>query len=117
MGNPHLVLLVDDPAEVDIRRAGPYWEAGYGAGINVHAIAPTPGADDDLTMAIWERGAGATLACGTGATAAAHAAHAWGLVGTRVRVRMAGGDVEVEVGERMTLHGPSVRIATVEVEA
>ena len=117
MGNPHLVLLVDDPAKVDIRRAGPYWEAGYDAGINVHAIAPTPGAADDLTMAIWERGAGATLACGTGATAAAHAAHVWGLVGTRVRVRMAGGDVEVEVGERMTLHGPSVRIATVEVEA
>jgi diaminopimelate epimerase len=117
LGNPHLVLLVDDPAAIDIHRAGPYWEAGYDAGINVHAVAPTPGADDDLTMAIWERGAGATLACGTGATAAAHAAHAWGLVGTRVRVRMAGGDVEVEVGERMTLRGPSVRIATVEVEA
>ncbi|HEU5149479.1 MAG TPA: diaminopimelate epimerase [Iamia sp.] len=117
MGNPHLVLLVEDPSAVDIHRAGPFWEAGYDAGINVHAVAPTPGADDELTMAIWERGAGATLACGTGATAAAHAAHAWGLVGTRVTVHMPGGDVEVAVGERMTLHGPSVRIATVEVEA
>ncbi|QYG92677.1 diaminopimelate epimerase [Iamia sp. SCSIO 61187] len=117
LGNPHLVLLVDDPAQVDVHRAGPHWEAGYDAGINVHAIAPTPGATDDLTMAIWERGAGATLACGTGATAAAHAAHGWGLVGDRVRVRMPGGDVEVEVGERLMLHGPSVRIATVEVDA
>ncbi len=116
MGNPHLVLLVDDPAKADPHRFGPHWEAGYDAGINVHAIAPTPGTDDELTMAIWERGAGATLACGTGATAAAHAAHAWGLVGRRVTVHMPGGDVEVEVGERMTLHGPSVRIATVEVE-
>jgi len=117
LGNPHLVLLVDDPAKVDVHRAGPHWEAGYDAGINVHAIAPTPGATDELTMAIWERGAGATQACGTGATAAAHAAHAWGLVGTRVTVHMPGGDVEVEVGERMTLHGPSVRIAAVEVDA
>lgn len=116
LGNPHLVLLVDDPTQVDVRRAGPHWEAGYDAGINVHAIAPTPGATDDLTMAIWERGAGATLACGTGATAAAHAAYTWGLVGERVRVRMPGGDVEVEVGERMTLRGPSVRIATVGLE-
>jgi len=117
LGNPHLVLLVDDPAKVDPHRAGPHWEAGYDAGINVHAIAPTPGADDELTMAIWERGAGATLACGTGATAAAHAAHAWGLVGPRATVHMPGGDVEVEVGERMTLHGRSVRIATVQVPA
>lgn len=117
MGNPHLVLLVDDPTKVDVHRAGPYWEAGYDAGINVHAIARRPGTTDELDMAIWERGAGATQACGTGATAAAHAAHAWGLVGSRVTVHMPGGDVEVEVGERMTLHGPSVRIATVEVEA
>jgi diaminopimelate epimerase len=117
LGNPHLVLLVDDPSKVDVHQAGPHWEAGYDAGINVHAIAPTPGRADELTMAIWERGAGATLACGTGATAAVHAAHVWGLVGTRATVHMPGGDVEVEVGERMTLHGPSVRIATVEVEA
>lgn len=115
LGNPHLVLLVDDPAKVDVHRAGPHWEAGYDAGINVHFVAPTAG--DELTMGIWERGAGATLACGTGATAAAHAAHTWGLVGDRVTVHMPGGDVEVEVGERLTLHGPSVRIATVEVEA
>jgi diaminopimelate epimerase len=114
LGNPHLVLLVEDPAQIDVHRAGPHWEAGYDAGINVHFVAP---AGEALDMAIWERGAGATLACGTGATAAAHAAHAWGLVGERVTVHMPGGDVEVEVGERMTLHGPSVRIATVEVEA
>ncbi len=116
LGNPHLVLLVDDPAKVDVTRMGPYWEAGYDAGINVHAVAPTPGATDELTMAIWERGAGATLACGTGATAAAHAAHAWGLVGDHVRVRMPGGDVDVVVGDPLTLRGPSVRIATVEID-
>ncbi len=81
LGNPHVVLLVDDPGPVDVTRAGPHWEAAWSGGINVHAVAPTPGEDDALTMAIWERGAGATEACGTGATAAARAAHDWGLVG------------------------------------
>ena len=116
LGNPHLVLLVDDPDRVDVTQAGPRWEAAYSGGINVHAIAPTPGQDDALTMAVWERGAGATEACGTGATAAARAAHDWDLVGRHVVVHMRGGDVEVDVGEQMTLRGPSVRIATVEVE-
>lgn len=116
VGNPHLVLLVDDPGAVDIHRAGPRWEAGYPDGINVHAVAATPGEPDAMTMAIWERGAGATQACGTGATAVAHAAHGWGMVGPRVAVHMPGGDVVVEVGERLTLHGPAVRIASIEVD-
>lgn len=115
LGNPHLVLLVDDPAAVVITAAGPYWEASYSAGINVHAVAPTPGETDALTMATWERGAGVTEACGTGATAAARAAHDWGLVGPDVLVHMRGGDAEVTVGEPMVLRGPSVRIAAVEL--
>ncbi len=116
LGNPHLVLLVEDPRAVVPTAAGPMWEAGYDGGINVHAVAPTPGEVDALTMAIWERGAGATEACGTGATAAARAAHDWGLVGPTVTVHMPGGDVEILVGEHMTLRGPATRIATVEVE-
>lgn len=115
VGNPHVVLLVDDLGAVDITRAGPHWEAAWSAGINVHAVAPTPGQVDALTMVTWERGAGATQACGTGATAAARAAHDWGLVGADVTVHMPGGEVEVTVGERMILRGPSVRIARVEV--
>jgi len=117
LGNPHLVLLVDDPSAVEITAAGPRWEAGWSGGINVHVVAPTPGEADALTMVVWERGAGPTEACGTGATAAARAAHDWGLVGPEVTVHMPGGDVVVGVAERMTLRGPSVRIATVEVDA
>ena len=116
LGNPHLVLLVDDPADVVITDAGPHWEAGWSGGINVHVVAPTPGEADALTMVVWERGAGPTEACGTGATAAARAAHDWGLVGSEVVVHMPGGDVAVGVGERMTLRGPSVRIAAIEVD-
>ena len=64
---------------------------------------------------MWERGAGHTLACGTGACAAAHAAHTWGLVGERVTVAMEGGDVQVELGDTITLVGPATHIADVEV--
>lgn len=111
LGNPHLVLLVEDPGLVDLVAAGSSHEAAFSAGINVHVIAPTPGETDALTMRVWERGAGVTEACGTGAVAAARAAHDWGLVGPRVVVHMPGGDAEVVVGDPMVLHGPAVHVA------
>ena len=116
LGNPHLVLLVDDPENVDLSAAGSLHEAAFNAGINVHFVAPTPGRSDTLTMRVWERGVGITDACGTGATAAAWAAHDWGLVGERVTVHMPGGAVEVVVGHPMTLIGPATFVAAVEVE-
>lgn len=114
VGNPHLVLLVDEPAKVDVVREGPGWEARYSAGINVHFVSP---ADDGASLAVhtWERGAGPTEACGTGAVAAAHVVHQWGLVGDRPTVRMPGGEVEVALGATITLAGPSVWIADVAV--
>ncbi len=111
VGNPHLVVLVDDPSEVDLHLAGPALEADYPDGINVHFVAPH---DDTVTLRVWERGAGITAACGSGATVAAFAAHEWGLIGARVRVEMPGGTAEVLVGERCTLIGPSVYIAEIE---
>jgi len=113
IGNPHLVVLVDDPAAVDLERAGPFLERDYAGGINVHFVAPV--ADDALTLRVWERGAGITEACGSGAVVAAHAAHQWGVAGDHVTVHMPGGAAEVVVGQRLTLIGPSVLIATVEV--
>ena len=113
IGNPHLVVLVDDPATVDVGRAGPLLERDYPGGINVHFVAPT--ADGGLDLRVWERGAGITEACGSGATVSALAAHAWGLVGDRVVVHMPGGAAEVVVGRTLTLIGPSVYIATIEI--
>ncbi|CAN5730903.1 diaminopimelate epimerase [soil metagenome] len=117
LGNPHLVLLVDAPEAVRLAVEGPAHEHRHPAGINVGFVAPTPGATDELDLRVWERGAGMTEACGTGAAAAAHAAHEWGLVGRRVTVHMPGGDVEVAIGgdEGLTLIGPAAYIATVEV--
>ncbi len=115
VGNPHLVVLVDDPAAVDLLEVGPRLSAQFDHGSNVEVVAVAPGRRDTLDLRLWERGAGITEACGTGAAAAAHAAYGWGLVGERVLVRMPGGALEVQLGASITLAGPATFIADVEV--
>jgi diaminopimelate epimerase len=111
-GNPHLVLLDPKTAEVDIVAEGRRIEAAFPEGINVEWTFPGPG-PDELTLRVWERGAGATDACGTGSCAAATAAHAWRRVGSTVVVHNPGGDLTVEVGETAVLTGPATFVATV----
>lgn len=101
MGNPHLVLLGPDPREVDVADLGPKMEALTPGGINVEFVMIGPGRDE-LTLRVWERGVGETLACGTGACAAASAAHSWGLVGSNVTVHQPGGAAGVELREVST---------------
>ncbi len=117
IGNPHLVIEVGDPWQVDVAALGPVLEADFPAGVNVQFIAPRPGRTDEVDLTVWERGAGVTEACGTGASAAATVAHRWGLVGPSVRVHMPGGTVMVEVGEDETeLIGPVTFIARIEFD-
>jgi len=113
-GNPHLVLL--DPAadEVEVRVRGPEIEAAFPGGMNVEWIWPGPG-PDELTLRVWERGAGETEACGTGSCAAVAAAVSWSRVGPRVVVHNPGGDVTVDLGPTAVLTGPAARIAAVEL--
>jgi diaminopimelate epimerase len=109
VGNPHLVVLVDDPSTVDLLALGTAH-----ADVNVEVIAPV--GTDELAFRVHERGAGITMACGTGSCAAVAAAHAWGLVGSSVRVHNPGGDVTVELhDEEALLTGPTVFIADIEV--
>lgn len=115
LGNPHLVLLVDEPEDVAVAVEGPEWEALFADGINVHFVVAD--GDDALTQVTWERGAGVTEACGTGASAAAAAAHRWGLVGEDVTVSMPGGSVRVQLGDHVILTGPSEWIADLTVHA
>lgn len=117
LGNPHLVLLVEDPSAVDLEVAGPFHEAAFDAGMNVHFVAPAPDEPNAMIARHWERGAGITEACGTGATAISKAANDWGLVGESVTVHMPGGDVQVLVGDPMILRGPSTFIAGIVVTA
>lgn len=115
-GNPHLVLQVDEPGTVDVAGVAAAASRQTPGGANVELVCAGPRADE-LTMRVYERGVGETPACGTGACAAAAVARAWGLVdGPLVRVRMPGGTAEVHLGDTVTLTGPSVRIATIEVE-
>ncbi len=112
IGNPHLVALVEHPESQDLNMIGPVVEADFPQGINVHLIrvdSPT-----SITLRVWERGAGVTQACGSGACAAAWAAKQWGLVEDKVTVRMSGGYAEVEVAqESVSLTGPATFVGTV----
>jgi diaminopimelate epimerase len=113
LGNPHLVAVVPDPTDIDLTQEGPPIETAFAEGINVEFIsAPDP---DALVLRVWERGAGVTQACGTGACAAVYAAHSWGLVSDWARVEMTGGTAEVFLGPSITLVGPTTHIATLEL--
>ena len=122
MGNPHLVLFVDDPARARVTQHGPHLEVDerFPRRTNVEFVRATPGATDEIDMRVWERGVGETLSCGTGACAVTAVAHRRGLVGERAVVHVPGGDLVVELGTGPTdgirLGGPVVHVFDVEVE-
>ena len=116
VGNPHVVVL-GAPVEPDaVARHGAPIEHTVEGGANVEFVWPGP-SEGELTMQVWERGVGPTLACGTGACAAAAAAHAWGVAGRRVRVHNLGGPLDVTlVDERAELAGPTQWVGDVTVD-
>jgi diaminopimelate epimerase len=115
VGNPHLVFEVGALAEVDIVELGESVNAKEPGGANVHLL--TGEAGDRIAIRTYERGVGPTLACGTGACAAAVAARDWGLGGDVVAVDQAGGTAEVTLGAdgAIVLRGPATLVATVEL--
>jgi diaminopimelate epimerase len=111
IGNPHAVLR-REPDREELLRLGPLVERHerFPARTNVQLVRVD--SPDELTVAVWERGAGETLASGSGAAAAAAAAHAHGWCGAPVRVHLPGGTVTVDVREgRAVLSGPVAEIA------
>jgi diaminopimelate epimerase len=109
MGNPHLVLFVDDPPE--------RFHVGHiGARLEHHDLFPEGTnvefahvVGDSIEARVWERGSGETMACGSGACAVAVAANEAGLVPATTTVRFPGGQLEVErtaTGE-VLLTGPA----------
>jgi diaminopimelate epimerase len=114
VGNPHLVVLVDDVTTVDVEAEGSALEAAFPEGINVEFVTVSP--VDAMDLVVWERGAGRTQACGSGACAAVAAAQRWGLVGGQVQVRMPGGTATVVVNDAgAVLAGPATWVADVQV--
>ncbi|MEY2450837.1 MAG: diaminopimelate epimerase [Acidimicrobiaceae bacterium] len=117
IGNPHLVLHAPKlDAGIDLVARGVSINELVPEGINVELIAPGP-AQGELTMRVYERGVGLTEACGTGACAAAAAAHRWGIAGSHVTVRQPGGAADIVIGETIEMTVPVVHIATIEYEA
>ena len=111
MGNPHLVLFVEeDPDDVDVRAIGPRIEhdARFPEKTNVEFVAAL---DGGVKARVWERGSGETMACGTGACAALVAANEAGLVPARAEVRFPGGTLLVErMQDEILLTGPAERV-------
>jgi len=94
VGNPHVVFFVDNPDTVDLETYGPSIEndPAFPERINVHVAAVR---DDGIHMRSWERGAGLTLACGTGACATGVAAIATKRATSPVAVHMPGGSLTI----------------------
>lgn len=115
MGNPHLVLYAPEPDHApDVVEVGRIVNDKTSGGANVEIIAVGP-ENDEIILEVYERGVGPTLACGTGACAAAAVAHRWGLVGRDVRVRMPGGTAHVTLAEgTILLGGPTTSIGLIE---
>ena len=117
MGNPHAVLF-DAPTVERARAIGPEIERAVPGGVNVGFARPGARGID---LVVWERGAGLTDACGTGACAAAIAAVRRGDArpGTPVEVRLPGGALQITVGDdlaRVTMKGPAERVFAGETE-
>lgn len=95
VGNPHVIFFVEDSDAIDLATIGPVIETDplFPARINVN-VASVAG-DNHLKLHVWERGAGITRACGTGACATAVAAIRKGLVQSPVTVTLPGGDLAI----------------------
>lgn len=96
MGNPHAVLLVDDVASAPVARLGPLIENHPRFPQRVNAGFMAVAGRDTIVLRVHERGAGETLACGTGACAAVVAGIRRGLLDSRVQVRLPGGELTIE---------------------
>lgn len=109
VGNPHVIFFVADNAAVELDRLGPEIEhdAVFPARINVNVATIIN--RSHIRLRVWERGAGETRACGTGACATAIGAMRRGLVERKVTVSLPGGDLQIEWTEagRILMTGPA----------
>lgn len=112
MGNPHAVVFVDDVDSFPVDRIGPLLEIDplFPNRTNVEFVQVI--SEKELKMRVWERGAGETLACGTGACASAVAASLKELAGRDVIVHLKGGDLSIcwNKDDRVFMSGPAVEV-------
>ncbi|WP_341282348.1 diaminopimelate epimerase [Paenibacillus sp. FSL H8-0537] len=113
MGNPHCVIYVDDAANFDLAAWGPKLETHpmFPRKINVEFV--TVNSREHTEMRVWERGAGPTLACGTGACATVVASVLNGYTDRTATVTLKGGDLLIEWNEadnHVYMTGPAAEV-------
>jgi diaminopimelate epimerase len=111
MGNPHVVIAAS-LGDVDLQSAGPALEChpAFPQRINVHFMEPL--SRREVRMITWERGSGATQACGTGACAVAVAGALTGRLDRRCTVHLPGGELQIEWADddHVFMTGPAVEV-------
>lgn len=113
VGNPHFVVSSDDVASILLADVGPLMEAAYDPenGVNVEFVQVL--GRDRFAMRVWERGSGETMACGSGACAAAAALVSQGMLDRKSTAVLPGGELELlwrESDGRMLMTGPAVTV-------
>jgi diaminopimelate epimerase len=113
MGNPHAILRVDDIDSAAVLTLGPAIEQHprFPERVNVGFMQVL--AKDTIRLRVYERGAGETLACGSGACAAMVAGHLQGLLAKRVKVVLNGGELVVSwagIGQPVLMTGPATTV-------
>jgi diaminopimelate epimerase len=113
MGNPHCVVFVDDPETFEVEYWGPRFEhhPAFPEGVNTEFVRVLT--RQTFRMRVWERGSGETLACGTGAAAAAVACHLTGRTDRRVTAHLPGGRLELAwnaTDNQVYMTGPAVEV-------
>jgi diaminopimelate epimerase len=122
MGNPHAVLRVDDVETAPVLQWGPLIEGHARFPERVNAGFMQVLSRNEVRLRVYERGAGETLACGTGACAAVVAGIRQGLLDEAVEVRTRGGPLRIEwAGSRslqapVRLSGPATRVFEGEID-
>lgn len=112
MGNPHFVCCVEEITDDLVLRKGPLAERHdrFPDRSNIEFVSMID--RDEVAMRVWERGSGETMACGTGACAAAVAAISKGLTGREVIVHLKGGFLRISLDERghVMMSGPATTV-------
>jgi diaminopimelate epimerase len=114
MGNPHCITFVEDVEAIDLEKIGPLFEHHplFPARTNTEFLQVVR--PDYIKMRVWERGAGITLACGTGACASLVAAVLNGKADRQATIELPGGPLQIEWAEddRIFMTGPATRVFT-----
>jgi diaminopimelate epimerase len=116
-GNPHIIFFVPDASAVDLARVGPVVEHDPVFPERVNVNVATVLNPDRIALRVWERGSGATLACGTGACATAVAAIRSGRARSGVTVALPGGELVIDwtPGGTIRMTGPATHVFTGEL--